>query len=193
MQSDFWRPAAALLATTLLAGCSGSGAYPYLRNTFTLPFGANPNVAPGSGEVYSQVRGKQIAEPAPILTEPGDIWPAPAKAPPTLKDLQAQQSRELTAGANGGANLTPLEKLPDLPGFEVPEQIPSSQAPQATFPTGIVPLPHGKGGTATSGGGALPPLGAPGGNGTIVVPNGNGTSTVISPNGAVSTIPTPGK
>jgi hypothetical protein len=179
-----------LLATTLLLpGCAGSGFYSYLGNTFTLPFGANPNKAPGSGENYQAVLAKQpvAAEPPPILYEAGDVWPEPPKPPPTLKDLQAQQSAEFK---NGGSGYAPLQQLPSLPGFEVPNQQPAPYVPGSTVPSGGIR--HAVGSPiGTNGGGNVQT--APGGNGSIIVPNGNGTSTVISPTGAVTTIPTPGK
>jgi hypothetical protein len=176
-----------LLATTLLlSGCAGSGFYSYLGDTFTLPFGANPNKAPGTGENYQAVVSKQpvTTEPPPILYEAGDVWPEPPKPPPTLKDLQAQQSAELK---NGAAGYAPLQPLPNLPGYEVPNQQPAPYVPGSAL-TGT--NRHALGSTGAIG--SLPTT-PPAGNGTIIVPNGNGTSTVISPTGAVSTIPTPGK
>jgi hypothetical protein len=177
-----------LLATTLLLpGCAGSGFYSYLGDTFTLPFGANPNKAPGTGENYQRVTARRpdTVAPAPILFEPGDVWPAPPVPPPTLRDLQKQQSDEIK---NGAGSYAPLQPLPNLPGYEVPSQQKAPYYPGGAVPSGNIPHAIGK------------PFGTTGGenlnskdNGTIVVPNGNGTSTVISPNGAVTTIPTPGK
>ncbi len=178
-----------LLATTLLLpGCAGSGFYSYLGDTFTPPFGSNPNKAPGTGENYQTVVAKRppAEAPPPILYEAGDVWPAPPKPPPTLKDLQAQQAGELKGGT-----YAPLQPLPNLPGYEVPTQQSSPYVPASALPKGGIP--HSVGGPiGTGGAGSLKSLG-PAGNGTIVVPNGNGTSTVISPTGAVTTIPTPGK
>jgi len=176
-----------LLATTLLLpGCAGSGVYAYLGNTFTPPFGANPNGAPGSGENYDKTVAKTAEAPPPILYQPGDVWPAPPKPPPTLKDLQAQQTQEMNGGSQ---NYAPLQPLPNLPGYEVPTQQPSPYVPGETLTKSGIH--HTVGGPVGTGGGTnLNTLG-PAGNGTIIVPNGNGTSTVISPNGSVSTIKTP--
>jgi hypothetical protein len=80
-----------------------------------------------------------------------------------------------------------LQPLPNLPGFEVPEQQPRPYVPGSALARGN----HTPIGGAGSTGGVQGTT--PGGNGTIIVPNGNGTSTVISPTGAVTTIPTPGK
>ncbi len=191
------RPAATLLAGLLLSGCAGSGVYSYWGDTFRLPFHDNPNIppAPSTGvanETYSKVRGRIADDPKPILYEAGDVWPAPPKAPPTLKDLQAQQTKDISS--NGGTNYTPLQPLPTLPGYEVPQQQDHVAPPTASFPSGVVTLPNGRHGVVTGGGaGELKSVGGGAGNGSIVVPNGNGTSTVIGPNGTVSTIPTPGK
>ena len=189
-------PAAAVMAMALLSGCSGSGYYSYLGDTFTLPFGANPNIAPapstGSGnETYSKVRAKNVQDPAPILYEAGDVWPPPPTSPPTLKDLQVQQNQEFSTG--GQHDFAPLQPLPQLPGYEVPNQPVHAAAPVQSFPGGVVTLPSGRSGVITGGGEQVKTLNGPTGNGSIVVPNGNGTSTVIGPNGTVSTIPTPGK
>ncbi len=185
-----------LLATTLmlpglLGGCAGSGFYSYLGNTFTLP-GANPNIAPGSSETYDKVRAKSVPaqDPPPILFEAGDVWPGPPKPPPTLKDLQRQQNQD--AGSGNSSDYTPLAPLPQLPGYEVPQQDIRRPLPQQAFPGGLVNLPNGTG-TITGGNRGVKTLNGPTGNGSIVVPNGNGTSTVIGPNGTVSTIPTPGR
>lgn len=179
-----------LSSTLLLSGCGGSGFYAYLGNTFTLPFGANPNAAPGSGENYAKVRGSTATRSeTPILYEAGDIWPPPPKPPMTLKDLQAQQTTEMKNSENGG--YTPLQPLPQLPGYEVPQQQPQRAVPGPSFPAGTVTRSNG-GLVGTGGGTDLKNFG-PAGNGAIIVPNGNGTSTVIAPNGSVTTIPTPGK
>ena len=191
------RLAAVLAAAGVLSGCSGSGYYSYLGDTFTPPFGANPNVAlaPSTGsadETYAKIRAaRHVESPAPILYEAGDVWPPAPKAPPTLKDLQVQQNQEFSAG--GQRDFTPLQPLPTLPGFDVPNQPVHVAAPVQSFPGGVVALPGGKHSVGTGGGADVKSLDGPSGNGSIVVPNGNGTSTVIGPNGSVSTVPTPGK
>jgi hypothetical protein len=183
-----------LLATTLLLpGCAGSGFYSYLGDTFTPPYHSNPNIAAGSSETYGKVRGQDAQAQPPILYEPGDVWPPPPKAPPTLKDMQRQQSAEMNGGLTPPGGYTPLsQNLPELPGYEIPKQQSYAPTPGANFPAGVVPLPHG-GHVPTGGAGGLNQINGPTGNGSIVVPNGNGTSTVIGPNGNVTTIPTPGK
>ncbi len=191
-------PAATLLAAGILSGCAGSGVYSYWGDTFRVPFHDNPNLppAPATGsadETYAKIRGRDTDQPKPILYEAGDVWPAPPKAPPTLKDLQEQQSKETATNGTTSPNYTPLQPLPELPGYEVPQQQVHAQPPTSTFPGGVVNLPNGQHGVVTGGGSDVKSLNGPTGNGSIVVPNGNGTSTVIGPTGTVSTIPTPGK
>jgi hypothetical protein len=181
----------ALLSTMLmLNGCAGSGFYAYLGNTFAPP-GANPNIPHGNAENYIRVRANpHVVElpPPTLLTEAGDVWPAPPVPPPTLRDLQKQQNLQFS----GQAVNAPLEPLPELPGYDVPNQPNRVNALPNSFPGGLVHLPGGN--TVNTGSASgVQTLTGPTGNGSIVVPNGNGTSTVIGPNGTVSTIPTPGK
>jgi hypothetical protein len=184
-------PRYAMLASALLlSGCSGSGFWQYERNTLTLP-GANPNMPAGSSENYLRSRNGTLAEPPPLLTESGDIWPGPTQNVPTLKDLQKQQSAETGNSNTGAPGLAPLPPLPSLPGYEISQQDVVSPIPQQAFPHAVVPTTGGHDVPIQGDQGYKTPAGgsAPGGN--IVVPNGNGTSTVISPTGQVSTIPTP--
>jgi hypothetical protein len=177
-----------LAPALLLSACSGSGFWRYEQHSFTLP-GANPNRPVGSAENFQRAQHKSLTEPAPLLTEAGDIWPPPSAPVPTLKDLQKQQTAEVNAdGTPGGAAaLAPLPPLPSLPGYDISPQEPGNAAPPLVYPGSVVPTQHGhvpinpdqgyKPGTSA--------------NSNIIVPNGNGTSTVISPTGQVTTIPTP--
>lgn len=177
----------ALVSLLLVSGCSGSGFWRYEQDTLTLPGlpfikGANPNQPSGSSENYFRALGaKQDANLPVQLTEAGDVWPGPPAPVPTLKDLQKQQSAEITGNGTG---LTPLPSLPSLPGYEISQQEPSRAPPASalTAPGRPMHVPP----TST-----LSPDVNTTGSAPIVVPNGNGTSTVISPNGQVSTIPTP--
>ncbi len=179
------RRSALLASVLLLSGCSGSGFWRYEQDGFTLP-GANPNMPAGSSENYLRARHANLTDPKPLLTEAGDIWPGPSQPVPTLKDLQKQQSAEISGGANGaGPNLAPLPALPSLPGYEISQQERGNPAPPVIFPGNTVPTMNGR----------VPLQGDQGykggASGNIIVPNGNGTSTVISPTGQVTTIPTP--
>jgi hypothetical protein len=178
----------ALATTLLLSGCGGSGFYAYLGNTFTIP-GANPNIPHGNAENYIKVRAnpRVVELPPPVLlNEAGDIWPGPPVPPPTLRDLQKQQNQQFS----GQGNYAPLQPLPELPGYDVPNQPTHVNPPPSSLP-GSMRLPAGNGLMNGPASGAAD--GGTTSNGSIIVPNGNGTSTVIGPNGTVSTIPTPGK
>jgi hypothetical protein len=181
-------PLATIIAASgMLSGCAGSGFYAYLGDTFRVPFHSDPNKPAGNSEVYAKVlKGAPETPAAPMLYEAGDVWPPPPKAPPTLKDLQAQSTQDL---ANGNGTYKPLQPLPALPGYEVPEPQAHMPIPSSSFPTGNVPVVHGH--AIGTGGGTN--LNTNGLNGSIIVPNGNGTSTVIGPNGSVTTVPTPNK
>ncbi len=184
---------AALVSLLLLSGCSGSGFWQYQRDTLTLP-GANPNLPIGESENYLRSKGAKVADPSPLLTEAGDVWPGPPAPVPTLKDLQKQQMADIN-DQSGTPTLTPLPALPSLPGYEIQQQEPGNAAPSPAFPRGVANIPGGRGPALIQGNNGLPQQSSLGGgingNGPIVVPNGNGTSTVINPNGSVSTIPTP--
>jgi hypothetical protein len=104
-----------------------------------------------------------------------------------LRDLQKQQNQQFS-----GQTSAPLQPLPELPGYDVPNQPVHVNPPPSSFPGGVVHLPNGTG-VITGGTAGVGSLNGPTGNGSIIVPNGNGTSTVIGPNGTVSTIPTSGK
>lgn len=177
-----------LLPVLSLGACSGSGFWRYEEDTFTLP-GANPNLPVASSENYLRSRHGTLENPAPLLTDAGDIWPAPTQGVPTLKDLQKQQAGEVGAGADStGPALAPLPPLPSLPGFEISQQDPGTAAPPLVYSKNAVPTHNGV--MPIQGEQGYKPSGSAG-NGNIVVPNGNGTSTVISPSGQVTTIPTP--
>ena len=186
-------PVASLKPVTVLASaclalgaCSGSGFWQYERDTFTLP-GENPNRPVGSSENFVRARNGTIVEPAPLMTEAGDIWPGPSTPVPTLKDLQKQQTAEVN-GSAAATTLAPLPALPSLPGYEISSQDKGNLPPPEAFPDAVV-ANHGSRIPIKGAQEYKAPAGSAGGN--IVVPNGNGTSTVISPTGQVSTIPTP--
>lgn len=179
----------------LLPGCAGFG--DFVGDTFT--YRTNPNSPVGDSENMRRARGVD-AEVEPLTPEPGNIWPGPVQAMPTLQDLEkngfqppatgqpyAPDHREPTPR---GSSTPPGNVEPGLPP-ELQTRPPAiSTAPPARNPTGqVVQTPRGPG--VTSGGtSGYQTLTTPQGS-AVVVPNGNGTSTVIHPNGTVETIPTP--
>jgi hypothetical protein len=176
------------LTALLLGGCEGSGFWRYEHDTLTLP-GANPNLPVGSSENYLRSRHGRLDEPAPLLTEAGDIWPGPGQSVPTLKDLQKQQASETAGNPDAATPLAPLPALPSLPGYEISPQDPTLPLPPQVYPNSQIATHGGR--IPIHGDQAYKPSGGAAASGNIVVPNGNGTSTVISPTGQVTTIPTP--
>jgi hypothetical protein len=196
----------ALLGLVLLVSGCGTSFGDFLGDTFT--YGANPNAPLGDSENMRRVRGIETGL-EPLTAEPGNIWPGPAKPPPTLQDLEKQQSGETFGPPPGGTG-------PYLPDHRQPRPTPGSSTPppsnQQQLPpemqlappsvNAAPPTPGQEGrtvpptpgeevpGVTTGGTSHYQTYTTPGGEG-IMVPNGNGTSTIIRPNGTVETIPTP--
>jgi hypothetical protein len=200
---------ASLGALLLLSGCGYS-------TWWNPPFtgGFNPHKPVGESENMQRVEGAQVVPPA-LSPEPGDIWPGPIKAEPTLQELE--QSGSLTpmpeqpvpgsplANGTGGAPPSPPPQsargsstpppsnqpgLAPLPTHR-PAAPATAAAPPENGPAGrVVNTPNGTG-VISGGTGGYQTMMLPGGGSAIVVPNGNGTSTVIKPDGTMETIPTP--
>ncbi len=182
------RPALLGLLCLVLSGCG-------LQNHLPFVAGPDPYRPPGNSETMQRVEGQ-----APMVPElhqaPGDVWPGPVPAEPTLESLEQQQLQlpnqatpptlpaETGSSTPPGAVLPPLPVVPEVPPVAgVPAAPPSP--PNAAFPVqGGMAVPSG--GTSAYGTVTLP-----GGGTGIVVPNGNGTSTVIRSDGSVETVPTP--
>lgn len=209
----------ALAAATALPGALGGCHYAsspfvgfpgFIEDTHT--FRSNPNLPAGANETLLHSQGKELALD-PLLTEPGNIWPAPAPLDPTLADvqrLQNLQEQQLNPQGQQALPTNPAEPGPVPRGSSTPPgavqtvpAVPPAPAPHgqrssppaatAPLPPPVIPTPSGP--LINNG-----PLGVPGGVGTatsprggqnIVVPNGNGTSTVIAPDGTVTIVPTP--
>jgi hypothetical protein len=176
------RRAAPLGLLLLLTSCSSNiGFSDFLSDTFTVR--RNVNAPVGDSETLRRLRGLPV-DVAPLTTEPGDVWPGPIQAQPTLEDLERQQ------GSPGQAELP----VPGSPGFRQQGGTPPALNPPSPG-GGVVPTPRGP--VAPTGNGSpnfQQYQGTPGGSpGGIMIPNGNGTSTLVHPDGTVETVPTPGK
>ncbi|HEY1934040.1 MAG TPA: hypothetical protein VGG99_18675 [Acetobacteraceae bacterium] len=198
----------------LLPLLSGCGYSTWWNPPFTTGF--NPHKPAGDSENLQRVEGAKVAPPE-LSLEPGNIWPGPIKAEPTLQELE--QSGSLTPMPEQPAPGSPLQLGTDT-GGQAPSPPPQSARGSSTPPPsnqpGLAPLPRHRptapavaaappsngpagrvvntpSGTGVISGGTsgYQTMALPGGGSAIVVPNGNGTSTIIKPDGTMETIPTP--
>ena len=169
----------------LLGGCTGLGTV--LDHVTTLP-GENPNLPQADSENVRRALGEP-APVAPLLPQPGDVWPKAPVAEPTLGEV----ARNPNATAPGFAPTTVPGQQPGLPASHqpVPARPPARRHGSSTPPGSVQPPLPGGTGIDTGGTGGYRQLTLPNGQpGAIIVPNGNGTSTVIGPDGSVTTVPT---
>ncbi len=168
----------------LVGGCSGLGHF--FQDTATLP-GQNPNATTGSSENLLRSRGEDPAA-APIVAEPGNVWPGPPQPLPTLGDV-SRDGGQLSGGLGGGQGGAGTLKS----GGSI------SAGEQQAIQNGAPLDDSGFSGGGGGGGGLAASIPDPaksfrqqhpasGSNGDIVIPNGDGTSTVISPDGSVKTV-----
>jgi len=192
----------------LLTGC---GYNTWWNPPFTS--GYNPNMPPGDSENMRRVTGEEVDTP-PLNPEPGDIWPGPVQAPPTLQDLEQQgvqsgPEQPVPGSPEGKGNAPAAPNIPPPPPTRGSSTSPGSIQPPAAQPQirpapplATVPPPTQnpagqvfqtqKGpGVTTGGTTGYQTLTTPGGGSAIVVPNGNGTSTIIHSDGSIETVPTP--
>jgi hypothetical protein len=199
------------LALTL-AGC---GYQTWWNPPFTT--GNQPNAPTGESENLMRARGQHVAV-APLMPQPGDVWPGPVPPTPTLRELEQQGGAGMgteepvpgsplsrgSAPADQGAPTAPPQTsrgsstpprssqpgLAPLPRQQAVRPPPAPSLPPVPAPGQVVPTPSGSGVT-TGGTQGYQTMTMPGGGTAIVVPNGNGTSTVIKSDGSIQTIPTP--
>ena len=110
----------ALLGLTclLLGGCQfagnpfdGFGGFLYDTHTFH----SNPNLPPGSDETMQRVQDRDVSV-APLLPEPGDVWPGPMRPIPSMQDLQQQDMQHQLPPPNVPATPPPLLFQNETPG-----------------------------------------------------------------------------
>lgn len=185
-----------------------------------LPFNAGPNrnKPVGNSETMRRVEGQPV-QVAPLMPQPGDVWPGPPPPVPTLADIEKQtnlqplpeepvpgspQNMGTAPGAppsvppvpTPGSSTPPaLQSLGGAPPPVVPPSAPPSVAvppPPSGVPAPGTTVPTSRGtGVVTGGTKGYQSMTMPNGGSAIVIPNGNGTSTVIHSNGTIETIPTP--
>jgi hypothetical protein len=178
------RPALLGLLCLALSGC---GHLPFVA-------GPDPYRPAGESETMQRVEGAAPAVPA-LRPSPGNVWPGPVRAEPTLETLEQEQLTLPNQPAPPtlpaeGSSTPPGPALPPLP--EIPPVPPVASAPPAPAapPSAAFPVQGGMA-VPTGGTNAYRTVTLPNGGTGIVVPNGNGTSTVIRSDGSVETIPTP--
>lgn len=105
----------------LLSGCAGVGNY--LKSTVN-PFG-DPNAPKGYALNMQRARGNDVAV-APILAQPGDIWPGPVHKVPTLSDIQQHMNTPLGQEYQDqyGANKNTASSTYSVPKGATPRQVP---------------------------------------------------------------------
>ena len=141
--------------TLLLPACQS-----YVGNPFdgfggfigdTHSFHGNPNRPVGNSANMLRVEGKDV-EQEPLTPEPGNVWPRPAAAEPTLQDLQREQPAPdlngqppRTIAADPARQLHAARRPPELTPPEPATQPPPPAAlPPATAPTTkFYPTPGG--------------------------------------------------
>jgi hypothetical protein len=158
----------------------------------------NPNRPVGDSDNMRRVMGEESTA-APLLPEPGNVWPGPLPPAMTLQDVQRSNDQdilkpgeEMNLRGQRGSSTPPgtLQQQPIQNGQRIqpaPQTTPSYVQPAPRDPT--IQTPSGP--AALGRNGAVQTYTDPRGNTGIVIPNGNGTSTLVAPDGSVQTVPSP--
>lgn len=199
------RPPIAMIGlAVLLSGCAYASnpfdGFPhYIEDTHGLSI--NPNSPQGRSENMSLARGEAVNE-APLRTAPGNVWPAPVQAEPTLQDYEKQiengtfspettapNAAPGTAPATGTAPGTAPLSL-GMPAAPKPLTSPPATLGKVAPVTGDVSTTHGTAHVTTDSNGVITYTLTNGTRG-IAVANGDGTLTLIGPDGSVETVKAP--
>ncbi len=167
-----------------------------------ITFHRNPNQPPIDSDNISRARGIPV-DTAPLLPEPGNVWPGPPRPEPTLQDVERLQNQAEPAATPPNPT-TPVAPHPQPRGSSAPpvplrpSNGPVSAAPPAPAPsyalppplTGVVQTPQGAA-VITNTGNGVQTYTLPNGSSGRAISNGNGTVTLIGPDGAVQSVPAP--
>jgi hypothetical protein len=195
------RPIAVIGLAVLLSGCAYAsdpfdGFGGYIGDTHSLA--GNPHAPQGDSETMKRVRGEAVVLP-PLQPEPGNVWPAPVKAQPTLEDYVREQQSGTLPPASGPTGSSSMPPGGSLAGPPIPLTMPPAPAPTIPPPstlgkvtpiTGDVSTPQGVAHLTTDPNGVITYTMSNGTRG-IAVSNGNGTLTLIGPDGSVQTVNAP--
>jgi hypothetical protein len=184
----FMRRVALLGSLLLLSACSGFGGF--LGDTLTVR--RNVNAPQATSDNIRRAMGQQV-DVTPLLPEPGNVWPGPARPEPTLEDIARDQAnpgapapvpspRGSSTPPGGYAPVPQAGQLPPVQSPPMPSRPPASSS--------VVQTPRGQA-VITNGGNGVQQYTAPGGGSGTAVTNGNGTVTLVSPDGAVTSAPAP--
>lgn len=190
-------PIAVIGLAVLLSGCAYASnpfdGFPhYIADTHGLTI--NPNSPQGRSENMSLARGEAVTAP-PLATAPGNVWPAPVQAEPTLKDYEKQ----IETGTFSPETAQPTPTTSAAPGAPLSLGMPAAPkplpSPPATLSTvapvnGDVSTPNGIAHVTTDSNGVITYTLSNGTRG-IAVANGDGTLTLIGPDGSVETVKAP--
>ena len=188
-----------MLGTALaLSGCVGFG--DFLENTST--YGTNPNKPMGDSLNMRRVQGQQ-AEAAPIMPQPGNVWPRGVDPLPTLMQDMDSAPPMRPAGnprtSQSGAQPTPMAAIPPASTAQgatqagtqtMPPDPPQSPLAAADLPPQTV-IPTASGPASVNARtDRYQTVATPAGT-AVLVPNGNGTATLMRADGTMETVPAP--
>lgn len=210
------RRIALLGLTLLLPACESwsTGIGDYVASPFaglggmisdTVTIRRNPNMPLGDSDNLNRARGL-LVETAPLLPEPGNVWPGPPRAEPTLQDMErlrsdvpAVQAPAVQAPAvqaphpQPRGSSTPPGPVRPVPAAPLPLTPPARLAPSVALPapmTGVVQTPQGPA-VITNTGNGVQTYTLPNGGTGRAISNGNGTVTLIGPDGSVQSVAAP--
>jgi hypothetical protein len=167
----------ALISLILLAGCDyvgnpTAGFGGFFGDTASLH--TDPNRPVGNAPNMQRVLGEP-SDVAPLLPEPGNVWPGPLPPAKTMADLQ----REAGTPLDTGAGMAGVRGPAPIPARLVPGQRPR-----------VIATPDGPA-TTTVGSNGVETYTLPNGKQGLVMPNADGSLTLIGADGSTMNVPKP--